>query len=173
MGLQVIRSVILDVMSTEETTAGRIRTWLLDQKYSVQDSSEQDKAFVLLANESSDTGFGFGVSQEVGKPRVVALALTLPFDRYQSLLSDKPEERYSFLRELRLKLIQFDVEFNLPLDFNSVMIAKHIYMDGLTEDSFWRHVHEMRRAMLVVIWTLEQKFSIPFSDPSSFNVTTR
>jgi len=160
-------------MRTEQTTANRIRAWLLDQNYSVHDSSEQDKAFVLVANESSDTGFGFGISQEAGKPRVIALALTLPFDRYQPHLSGKPEERYSFLRELRLKLIQFDVEFNLPLDFSSVMIAKHIYLDGLTEDSFWRHAHEMRRAMLLVIWTLEQKFSIPFSDPNSFNVTTR
>jgi hypothetical protein len=160
-------------MITEQTTANRIRAWLLDEKYSVQDGGEEDKTFVLIANESTDTGFGFGISQEVGKPRVIALALTLPFDRYQPLLSDKPEERYSFLRELRLQLIQFDVEFNLPLDFTSVMIAKHIYLDGLTEDSFWRHVHEMRRAMLVVIWTLERKFSIPFSDPDSFNVTTR
>jgi len=165
-------SIILDAMSTEQTTANRIRAWLLDQKYLVQDSGEQGKAFVLIANESTDTGFGFGISQEVGKPRVISLALTLPFDSYKPLLSDKPEERYSFLRELRLKIIQFDVEFNLPLDFTSVMIAKHVYLDGLTEDSFWRHVHEMRRAMLVVIWTLEQKFSIPFSDPNSFNVTT-
>src|SRR5688500_15951654 len=109
-------SIILDAMSTEQTTANRIRAWLLDQKYLVQDSGEQDKAFVLIANESTDTGFGFGISQEVGKPRVIALALTLPFDSYKPLLSDKPEERYSFLRELRLKIIQFDVEFNLPLD---------------------------------------------------------
>ena len=160
-------------MSNEEKTSDLIRAWLLDQNYSVKENHEENKAFVLLAHESSDTGFGFGVSQETGKPRVVALALTLPFDTYRENLSGNPEERYRFLRELRLKLIHFDVQFNLPLDFTSVMIAKHIYSDGLTEDSFWRHVHELRRAMFLVIWTLEQEFSIPFSDPGSFNVTTR
>jgi hypothetical protein len=160
-------------VSADDKTADRIRAWLLDQKYSVADTSEQGKAFVLIANESHETGFGFGVSQEIGKPRVVALALTLPLDIYQQHLSGNPQERYTFLRELRLKLIEFDVEFNLPLDFTSVMIAKHIYLDGLNEDSFWRHVHEVRRAMLAIVWMLEQKFSIPFSDPRSFNVTTQ
>src|SRR5437867_564133 len=103
MGLMAQGSIILGAMSTEQTTANRIRAWLLDQKYSVQDSGEQDKAFVLIANESTDTGFGFGISQEVGKPRVVALALTLPLDTYREHLSGNPEERYGFLRELRLK----------------------------------------------------------------------
>jgi len=161
------------VSSDERKTAELVRGWLLDQNYSVEVRPETNKAFVFVTQESSDTGFGFGVSQEIGKPKVVALALTLPFDTYREHLSGRPEDRYRFLRELRLKLIGFDVEFNLPLDFTSVMIAKHIYLDGLTEDSFWRHVHELRRAMFLVIWTLEQEFSIPFSDPNSFDVTSR
>ena len=160
-------------MSNENRTSDRIRAWLQEGNYSAQDSSEQGKVFVIIANELSGTGFGFGVRQDLGKPRVIALALTIPFDSYREHLSGEPEKRYSFLRDLRLKLIEFDVEFNLPPEFTFVTIAKRIYLDGLSEDSFWRHVHELRRAMLLVVWSLEQQFLIPFSDPSSFNVTTK
>lgn len=47
-----------------------------DQNYSVQARNKRDKAFVLMANESSDTGFGFAISQDSDKERVFALALT-------------------------------------------------------------------------------------------------
>lgn len=66
---------------------------------------------------------------------------------------------------VKLKLLQMGVGFNgLGEPLQRFLVNQTIYDDGLTKDTFFQRVDQVRYATLYVIWSLNQKLGTPPHD---------
>lgn len=146
----------------------KIRSWLIEQGYSIQPKDDPASKWGLIALEYGKQEFGFFVG--VFSPHTIQLALTLPVDDFQAKLDALPAQaRHEFLYDLRIALIAFDVNFNIPNgSFSELEFGTGVFVEGLTRAGFFQAVGELRKAILLTAMMLERKFG-PGISPVQFS----
>lgn len=151
---------------TIEHNRNTVKTWLLEQKYSIEERRDPGQAWALYGLEVGGQ-FSFGVSELIGHPELITIGVKFSFQELQQDLERMPaNEREDFLLDLWFKLLALDITF-LPLGdpLNGVQFMAKIYVDELKRSVFWRHVQWIRRAYWIAQWTFQRRFSVPVSVP--------
>jgi len=141
-----------------EQNRRRVQQWMMDMGYSVRQEATPGASWVLIA--AIPDSVGFAVVQEPTKLDRLVIQCNLDVSQeHQGLLSDlSPAERSAFMWELRFGLLSAIVEFKFDGEpLTRVGVARPLYVDGLTKNTFAHAVQEVRHAGLFVSWKLMQK----------------
>lgn len=97
------------------------------------------------------------VGQLEGRDDVLIIQAAVAFadDGPQPLDGLSDPDRTAFLWDLRLKLLQMDVEFEgLEHPLRRLTFSDRIFADAMTKDEFFRRVSAVRKALLMALWTI-------------------
>lgn len=150
-------------MPSDETMQERIREtvrgFLLEDQWQLGDVSGPDLAWGHLATDRQ--GRKLVIAQRTGRTDEIVLQANVNVHettraKLQALI---PEDRKGFLWDLRLALLQMNVEFNgLNDDPQNIRVVSRIFFDGMSKDVFFQRLSEVRKALLTVLWMLNRKF---------------
>jgi hypothetical protein len=148
--------------STHNDAKDKIKTWLAEEGWQVTERAAPDARFALVAEDRR--GHKMIVSQKAAAAdRVVVQVIISLSDDDSRRFSALPEKKkQQFLWDLRFGLLQADVEFDGLTDPpKQIVVAEPIFYDALTKDLFVQRFSQVKRAMLLVLWSLRRFFAEP------------
>jgi hypothetical protein len=141
-----------------------IRDWLLKSGMSIREMPDQHAAF------------NFDVTDEEGRHVTIALPLESP-DRITlaSRIALSPSDaarieampngqRSNLLWDLRFGLLNIGVGFmgvQLPLPADGIFLGTDVWLDALTKHELMNRLLLLRRALLLINWTINRAFQEP------------
>jgi hypothetical protein len=139
--------------SKAEEMNQRVRRWVLESGWTIQDGQSPDALWVFRGTFKGPPWFNFYL---MPKPYVLVIRseFSLPAQARAAWESLPQEERNAFFWELRFRLISSVPEFELDPITLKVSVIEKIYQDGLTQDSFWQRVKAVRSTILMAAWTI-------------------
>lgn len=145
----------------------RLHDWLVEEGWSIQQAPADDFAWSLVARNPS--GVALNVAQPIGKPDQFLVRIGCNIEGVQEHLEKlAPKEREDFLWELRLGLLETEVEFEgVEVPLRNVSIYRTGYVDGLNKNLFMGLVGCVLRGVTTLIWRLTRKFgeALPPTSP--------
>lgn len=148
--------------STHDDVKDKIKTWLVEEGWQLTERAAPDARFALVAEDQK--GHKMVVSQKAAAADrvVVQVTISLSDDDSQRFSALPEKKRQQFLWDLRFGLLQADVEFDGLTDPpKQIVVAEPIFYDALTKDLFVQRFSQVKRAMLLIIWSLRRFFAEP------------
>jgi len=148
--------------STHDDVKDKIKTWLVEEGWQLTEREAPDARFALVAEDQK--GHKMVVSQKAaaGDRVVVQVTISLSDDDSQRFSALPEKKRQQFLWDLRFGLLQADVEFDGLTDPpKQIVVAEPIFYDALTKDLFVQRFSQVKRAMLLILWSLRRFFAEP------------
>lgn len=134
-----------------------VKDWVVERQFRFTPS--KDQGWVWGYNiEKGD--FGFSVYQPSGHPEVLIIRVNADLEDYQSRVEDLSEkERMELIFDLRFKLLNLSIEFDIPNDELKVEeIYRELMTESLNKTDFWESVFQIQKGLLATVWTLERTF---------------
>jgi hypothetical protein len=148
--------------STHNDVKDKIKTWLVQEGWQLTERAAPDLRFALVAEDQQ--GHKIVVSQRAAAADriVVQVTISLSDDDSQRFSALPEKKRQQFLWDLRFGLLQADVEFQGLTDpLKRIVVAEPIFYDALTKDLFMQRFSQVKRAMLLILWSLRRFFAEP------------
>jgi len=148
--------------STHDDVKDKIKTWLVEEGWQLTERAAPDARFALVAEDQK--GHKMVVSQKAAAADrvVVQVTISLSDDDSQRFSALPEKKRQQFLWDLRFGLLQADVEFDGLTDPpKQIVVAEPIFYDALTKDLFVQRFSQVKRAMLLILWSLRRFFAEP------------
>ncbi len=140
----------------------KIKTWLLAEGWQLSEAAPPDIRFAVIAQNQEGHKILVTQKAESVDRIIVQAAISLSDEDSQKFAALPEERRQQFLWDLRFSLLQFDVEFGgLTEPLKQIAVAEPVFYDALTKDLFIQRFSEVKRAMLLVIWSLRRLFAEP------------
>jgi hypothetical protein len=100
---------------------------------------------------------GFTVCQLSEHPEVLILSLAADLIEYQQLFETLSlKKRKELVFDIRLALLNQDVESEVPDDLKLVRLQRELFVDDLNRTQFWDKVFHIWKAMLAVTYLVER-----------------
>lgn len=141
-----------------------IEQWLVEQGYLVKHSDGENRAWVLEITDH--LGILFYVSQHISRKDeiVIGTAYDIDGDLSKRFSGLKENERNSWLWDLRLRLLNQDIESDgVKYPLKSIILFQFIYRDGLTKDTFFQRLFHVRKGLQIVATMICRRFNLPLS----------
>jgi hypothetical protein len=137
----------------------RIRKWLVEEDWVVQDLPSMQEPFAVTAIPKD--GQMVTVFQRKGHSDHITIGQRATFDdEFRSDFSQLPEDiQRKIVRDTRRDVMLAGVDFNgLDIPPVGMQFFSHVYFDGLTKDIFMKRVRLVLRALLLSVQTIERGF---------------
>ena len=139
-----------------EDNRERIEKWLSEFGYQVENLPTPKYIWTLRASDQG--GLRFFIGQVVGYPNEIIIETGLNLDGvYANFISGlKPNELKDFISDLRLRLFMINAEARgLAVPFKTVIISQYIYTDGLTQDTLFQRLFQVRKGYQITLAMLQ------------------
>ncbi len=147
---------------TTQDMRTKIMAWLMQEQWQIGQLSTPDAVWVLSAQDMAGRKIVVGQKAQSIDQIIIQAGIQISEPDRQRIASLPPQERTSFLWDLRFSLLQTGTEFS-GIDDNPQLIQlnQRIYFDGLTKDEFLHRVCHVRDAVTLVQWMFARKLLQP------------
>jgi hypothetical protein len=139
---------------SQDEVEDRIRKWLLDEGWQLTEQAATKIRFAFVAQDG--TGLKMVISQPADKADRLSISANVTIDdKANKMLGALPQKkRREFLWNLRFALLQTDVEFGgISEPLKQVSVGEPIFYDGLSKDRFMEKLSQVRKAILLILWS--------------------
>jgi hypothetical protein len=145
---------------------GRIQAWLLGAGWQIGEAQADNAVWVVGA--VNPIGHPVAIVQLRQPQDMIVVQASLEFDdafreQFGTLSGD---ERAALILEVKLGLLKLGVGFDNGLadPLHRFAVTQTIFDDGLTKDTFFQRVDQVRYGVLLALWTLQAKVGRPPHD---------
>ena len=154
-------------MTSDDTLESRlkesVRNYLVEDKWKVNPVAGH-VTWAFVAEDNQGRKIVVGQQPDRRDAIFVQASLTVSED-WQKLLSlMDPYDRSKLLWDIRFELLKMEPEFSgLTDELKTIVITQRIFFDGMTKDTFFQRVSQVRKSLLAAWWSLARAVS---HDPS-------
>jgi hypothetical protein len=150
-------------MPADETLQDRIREtvreFLIEDQWQLGELSGPDLAWGHLATDRQGRKLVVAQRKERTDEILLQARVSVHENTQAQLRTLIPEDRKGFLWDMRMALMQMNVDFNgISDDPTNIRVVSRIFFDGMSKDVFFQRLSEVRRALLTILWMLNRKF---------------
>ena len=140
---------------------GRVRQWLSEEGIAIEEPGAPAMLWQLRLKDSQLVTY---IQQPSAAPDKIAIGGALVIDdaTRRRIAKLDARARADLLWTIRMDLLRSHVHFQIqgaPLE--RVLFETSVYFDGLTKDRLMRRWHQLRSAILLVMWTMNRRFDQP------------
>jgi len=150
-------------MPSDETLQERIREtvrgFLIEDQWRLGELSGPDLVWGHLASDRQGRKLVIGQRRDRTDEVLLQARVSVHENTRAQLKALIPEDRKGFLWDMRMALLQMNVDFNgITDDPTNIRVMTRIFFDGMSKDVFFQRLSEVRRALLTILWMLNRKF---------------
>lgn len=136
----------------------KIQTWLMEDGWSLRKETPSEGLWAFVAEDQF--GRKIIVGQKVGKEDEILIqgAVSISDNTSDRMSRLSEDELNALLWDLRFELVRSNLEFSgISLPLKRIEVVERIFSDGLSKDRFLQRTSEVRKGVLIVLWTLARK----------------
>ena len=134
-----------------EVVRGKVRRWLQEEEWQVQEKTHHPEARWLFAAGSRDDRAAITVGQRANRQDKISIELQIVFTNANRFALMPLDRRKSTVVEITSYLLLANLEWRgLNLEPTDLFLMSSIYYDGLTKDVFFQRVRALINASVLV-----------------------
>lgn len=147
-----------------QSTRQRIQTWLMQEGWTIGEEAAEGVQWAINARTNGYIMVLAQMSQPSDRINIQASVLVDP-SHQQMFAQMDTKKRTDFWWSIKIKLLDMGLDFNgLAEPVQRIDIGQRIYIDGMTKDAFLQRVSQVKRAQIVVLWSIGRILQQPTDD---------
>lgn len=146
----------------------QVKRWLLAGGWGIEDMPHEPHVIWAIQGSFAVPSMMMGFYQVQREPDCLILQIDAPLSQSQATKFDKMRKaREPLIMDLHTLLYQHHIEFTFEESAYKVTLIERIYLDGLTQDSFWRRLRVIRLVCLDTLrfFALRLGYDVPARSP--------
>jgi hypothetical protein len=140
----------------------QVKTLVRERGYTVGQLQKGEGVLWMMPVTDPKSHFQVGVGQLANHPESLVFVSTYGVNYETEIHNLSPVEHKELFLKIHLRLVHFDVKFQLKEDFSSINLSVELFVEDISRRTFWESVRRISRSLHCVNWSLDEKFKEPF-----------
>jgi hypothetical protein len=141
-----------------EKVRSKIKNWVIEEHCQFTPAKDAEWCWAYSVSKDQTS---FTVFQYEGRPESLFLTVVIDLIEYQQLFQAlTTEEQRNLVLNVRLSLAPQDVEYHVADDLVQVNLVRQLFVEDITRTTFWDKVFGLNKAVLVILWKVEQRLPL-------------